>query len=140
MGTFNSPRTGKDGTVTINGTELPITNWNTAPTAVVVPFVNSLSGGHPRKLPTITDGGMVSFSYDWDDTNNCFGAPLSVRVGMILTNVRLYIDGSAGSRYKSVPSLIVVGTPLSVEVPGKISGSIVGTVDYQWAEIGGTLS
>lgn len=140
MGTFASPRTGLLGTVTLNGTELPITNWNTAPTAVVVPFVNSLSGGHPKKLPTITDGGMVSFGYDWDDTNNPFGTPLSIRVGTILTNVKLYIDGSSGTRYKSAPSVIVVGTPLSVEVAGKISGSIVGTIDGQWAEIGGTLS
>jgi hypothetical protein len=140
MGTFNSPRAGINGTATINGNELPVVSWNSAPTAVIVPFVNSLSGGHPRKLPTITDGGMFSISVDWDDANNAFTSPLSIRVGTIITNIKLYIDGSSGSRYKSIPSAIVAGTPIAVEVPGKITYSIVATVDYQWAEIGGSLS
>lgn len=135
-----SPRSGLLGTVTVNGTELPITNWSTSPTAQVIPFVNSLSGGHPNKLGGITDGGMFSFSYDWDDNNTPFSAPLSLRVGQTITNVKLFIDGSAGSRFKSIPSAIVVGTPLGVEVAGKISGSVVATVDGKWAEIGGSLS
>lgn len=135
-----SPRAGITSTALINGTELPIIGWNRRPIAIIVRFVNSLSGGHPVYLPTITDGGKFSIEFDWDDANQPFAAPLSIRVGTIITVVKLLIDTNVGTRFVSIPSAIVESTPFKTVVEGKIAGSIDCQTSGQWAEIGGTLS
>lgn len=133
-----NPRSGISGTATVNGTELPITDWSVNPSATILQFVNSLTGKHAKKASTFEDA-TFSFSFDWDDSNNPFAAPLTIVQGSTITNVKLLLDGPSGSLYWNFPSAIVVSTPQSMQRAGKITTSVNCTADGTFAAPGGTL-
>lgn len=124
-------RAGNTASATVNGTELPIVGWDNNPTAAIVTFINSKSGGHPVRLPTFTDGGAFTIDIDFDDANNAWAAPISLYPGLILTNVRLYVIGGPSASggltptYWQYPEAIVTGNPTRVEVAGKIVSRIL---------------
>lgn len=105
---------GKDGTVTVNGTELPITNWRVDPNIRVAETDNSLSGGF--LLVATSNGKMatVSFDVDIDTASNPFAPAINLMIGKTLTNLKLHIDGSGGSLFYLFPSFLVTNTPESL--------------------------
>lgn len=134
------PRTGIGGTATINGTELPVTSWNVSPQATIQEYKNSLSGGHPVRAATFDDGGAFTIVFDWQDSSNPFGAPLSLRVGQSVTAVKLYLDGNAGSLYWSFPVAIVRSLPQSITVDGKIMTSLALVASGTYGAPGGSVA
>lgn len=133
-----TPRSGFTGTATINGTELPVTDWSVSPSATILQFMNSLTGKHARKSATFEDASF-SISFDWDDSNNPFASPLTITQGATITNVKLLLDGPTGALYWSFPSAIVSGTPQSLQRAGKITTTLNCTADGTFAAPGGTL-
>lgn len=117
--TFNS---GYKGTATIGGNEVPLINWSVSPTADMVKFMNSKSGGYVLREATFKDC-TVSFEIDYDFDANPFAAPTNITVGVELTNVRLYLNGTSGS-YWNFPKLKVIGTPQQLQVTGKITTKV----------------
>jgi len=132
-------RTGVLGTAKFNTTELPIIGWGADPVASILAYVNSKTGGHVVRLPGITDGGVLEFQIDWDDSNNLFST-MSLRVGSQLTAIKQYIDGPSGTNFRQIASAYIQRTPLRVEVAGKIAYSIVALCDGTWGEIGQSAS
>lgn len=137
---MSSYLTGKNGTATLNGTELSVTGWNVNPSSDLQDFRNSKTGNHSQISPTFDEGGLISIDYDITPTDNPYVAPLSLRPGANITNVRLYIDGSGGSLYWQFPSIYVQSMPQSVSVPGRIVNRIVARVDGAYAPPGQSVA
>lgn len=117
--TFNS---GKESTATIEGTELPTTEWSVDPSVEIVRFLNSKTDDYAIKKPTFKDC-TFTITIDWDFDSNPFQTPTTLNIGTELTNVRLYLNGVA-SEYWHFPTAIVVGTPQSTSTEGKIVTTI----------------
>jgi hypothetical protein len=111
-------KSGINGKATVNGTELAIINWNTEATVEKVEFKNSRTGTTAKKELTYRDV-RFSMEVDIDLDANPFAAPLNVRAGTKLTNVRLFINGLTGLGW-TFPSAVVMGTPQRLEVAGKV--------------------
>lgn len=139
-----TPRSGFTGTAVItspgaSAVELPIVGWTVGASIEVLSYKNSLTGNHSSKATTYSDS-TFSLNYDWDDSNQPFASgTLNIVPGTVLTNVKLLLDGTAGTRFWNYPSAIVTGTPQSVVREGKITGSIQCVANGQWAAPGGTL-
>lgn len=103
-------RTGINATASINGTELPFSEWSINPTTELARFANSKTGNKRAKSATYVEA-TGSWTYDWDDANQPFIAPLSITVGTRLTTVKLQIDGSSGTLFWALSQIIVVSTP-----------------------------
>jgi hypothetical protein len=129
-------------TASVGGTELPSTGWDVDPTIEIVNFRNSKTDAYSLKEGTFKD---VTFTIrvDYDFDANPFQAPVSIDVGTILSNVRLYLQGggSGGTGdFWHFPTAIVTGTPQSVETEGKISTTINATNSGEWGRPGSPVS
>jgi hypothetical protein len=58
----------------------------------------------------------------WDSGANNFDAPLSIQVGVTLSNVFLYVSGTTGPAW-SIPSSLITDTPHNADVHGLITFS-----------------
>jgi hypothetical protein len=135
--TFHS---GKGGTATFTpaggGTsvvELPITNWSVDPKTEMVNFRNSKTGNYSKKEATFKDCDFtIGLDYDFD--GSVFAAPISLNEGDVLTGVHLYLGptGTTSTSFWLFPSAIVLGTPQTLEVDGKIGTTINCTADGTW--------
>jgi hypothetical protein len=139
-----SPRSGFTGTAILtspgaSAQELPIVGWNVTASVEVLRYKNSLTGNHPAKATTFSDA-TFSINIDYDDANQPFSsAGLNLVPGATLTNVKLLLDGSAGTKYWSFPTAFVVGTPQSMVREGKITTSLQCEPTGQWAAPAGVL-
>lgn len=115
MPTFHA---GNQGTATVNGVELSVTDWSVNPAVELARFRNSKTAGFTRKEKTWSDA-TFSITVDFDFDLNPFA---TLPLGTTVTNVRLYIRGTS-SQFWSFPSAVVVSTPQSVNVDGKIQTS-----------------
>lgn len=112
--TFHS---GKESTATVAGTELPTTEWSVDPSIDIQRFLNSKTDDYAVKEGTFKDCPFtISCDYDFDA--NPFQAPTAITIGTILTNVRLYVNGTSGD-YWHFPSAIVVSTPMTTGTESK---------------------
>ena len=130
--TFHS---GKDGKTTVNGNEVPITDWSVDPMATLVDFKNSKTGLFPKREATFRDA-TVSLGIDFDFDANPFAAPISITPGTTLTNTKLYLNGLAGL-FHNFASLVVEGTPQQLSVEGKIITRVNCRVDGTFSLAGG---
>lgn len=110
---------GITSTATFASNELPVTTWNVDASAVILSFINSKTGLHPVKQSTIIDA-TFSVTCDYDPTLQPFAAPYSFVPGQVLTTVKLFIDGLAGTNFWLFPSAIIRGVSQSASRPGKI--------------------
>lgn len=130
---------GKGGTATIaNGTntvELPVTGWNVDPTTEIQRFRNSKTGNYSVKENTFKDC-TFSIRTDLDFDGSIFlTAGLNIQPGDLLTNVKLFLNGgSSGTGFWLFSSAIVVGTPQSLEVDGRIETTINGEASGSWTK------
>lgn len=110
---------GKDGAVTIAGSEPPITQWSVNPTNELQAFRNSLSGNYTIVEPTFKDATFeINIDYDFD--NNPFASPINIDIGTELTQVKLFLHGKTGD-YWHFPKAVVTSTPQELVVDGKIT-------------------
>lgn len=117
--TFHS---GIQSTAKVADVELPTTKWNVDPKVEIVEFKNSKTGTFAQKEATYQDCPFtIEVDYDFDA--NPFGVTPGLKVGTVLTDVKLYLRGTAGD-YWDFPTSIVVGTPQSVESEGKVTTTI----------------
>jgi hypothetical protein len=124
-GTFHS---GKLATATINGNEPAVIGWTvTAPTEVVQ-FRNSKTGSFTVQETTFHNiSGTITIDEDFDQST--FGSPLSLVTGAVITNLKLYKRTTAGD-FWNIPSAVILDTPQSAEVNGRINTTI------QWSGSG----
>lgn len=124
-------KSGRKGTATVGGTELPTISWRVNPTAEIVTFKNSKSGpGAPLREATWKDltGSVV---IDLDTDANPFGTPLNIQAGATITNLKLFPYGTADTNSAwTVPVAIVTSTPMEVAVEGKVG------LSFEWAASG----
>ncbi|MGD0462163.1 MAG: hypothetical protein ABSB74_06720 [Tepidisphaeraceae bacterium] len=94
------------------------------PTAQLVEFKNSKSGGYVLREATFKDCS-VAIELDFDFGNNPFQTPYSIQPGTTLTNVKLCLHESAAGVLDGLAwtfsSLVVDSTPQSLKVDGKIT-------------------
>lgn len=116
-------KSGVHATVTINGTEVPITSWAVDPTAEIVRFRNSKLNANTKKESTFKDV-TIAVEMDFDFDGSPFASPISLAEGSKVTNLKCWCEGggSGGSgAFWLFPSAIVVGTPMRAEIEGKIT-------------------
>ncbi len=115
---------GSFGTAALGTNELSITAWSVQPTAQLVEFKNSKSGGFVLREATFKDCS-VAIEMDFDFGNNPFQTPFSIQPGTTLTNVKLCLHQSAAGVLDGLAwtfsSLVVDSTPQSLKVDGKIT-------------------
>jgi hypothetical protein len=115
---------GSFGTAALGTNELSITGWDVQPTAQLVEFKNSKSGGYVLREATFKDCS-VTIQLDYDFGNDPFGTPFSITPGATLTSVILCLhqtaSGSLDGPQWSFTSLVVEGTPQQLQVDGKIT-------------------
>jgi hypothetical protein len=129
---------GRESTATINGTELPTTGWSVDPTSEIVTFRNSKTDRYSLKEATYHDlSGSITIDFDHDE--NPFVAPIGLADGAELTDVKLYTNG-VGSLFYDLPSIIIVGTPTSVETEGKLSVTINFTNNGEYGTPGNPVT
>lgn len=114
MSTYHS---GLTGTVTVNGTELPIKNWNVDPSVRIAMTDNSKSGGFMLREGSGGKTADYSFLTDFDFDSNPFAAPTNLVIGTKLTNVKLYLNGTSGL-FWNFPSSVVSRTPQGLQHDG----------------------
>jgi hypothetical protein len=115
---------GSFGTAAVGSNELSITAWEVQPTAQLVQFKNSKSGGYVLREATFKDCS-VSIDVDFDFNNNPFQTPYSLQPGTTLTNVQLFLHQSASGSLDGLAwtftSLVVDSTPQKLQVDGRIT-------------------
>lgn len=120
-------KSGKTGTATFNGTELAVISWEINPSTTNVNFRNSRTGSFSKIEPTFHSAtGTVTIDRDFDAAFS--DAPTSIVTGAVLTNLKLYLAGTAGI-FWLLPSIVVTGTPESLNVDGKIATRITFVAD-----------
>jgi hypothetical protein len=118
---------GSFGTAALGTNELSVTAWEVQPTAQLVEFKNSKSGGYVLREATFKDCS-VTITIDYDFGNDPFSAPYSIAPGATLTNVNLCLHQSTSGALDgpkwNFTSLVVDGTPQTLQVDGRISTRI----------------
>jgi hypothetical protein len=117
------------GTGSIGTNEFSTTKWSVNPTAKLVPFRNSKSGGYTIYQSTFKDAD-VTIETDYDFGNDIFAAPYGIFPGVTLTNVNLYLHQTASGQLNgpvwNFTNIVVSASPQSLDVDGKIVTRIVG--------------
>lgn len=114
---------GRTGTVTIAGHELPIVSWNAKLDSETVKFKNSKTGRRVAKEATFIDGSG-NMAIDWDFDDNAFAAPSNLVVGTVIGPVKCILSGgTGGANYITFLTVIVTSTPIGVTIDGKIASS-----------------
>jgi hypothetical protein len=112
------------GTAALGSNELSVVSWDVQPTAQLVEFKNSKSGGYVLREATFKDC-TVTIEVDFDFGNNPFQSPYSIQPGTTLSNVKLCLQQSASGQLDGLAwtfaSLVVESTPQKLEVDGKIT-------------------
>jgi hypothetical protein len=115
---------GSFGTAALGSNELSITGWEVNPTAQLVEFKNSKSGGYVLREATFKDCS-VTIDADFDFGNNPFQSPYSITPGTTLTNVKLCLHQSTSGALDGLAwtftSLVVDSTPQKLLVDGKVT-------------------
>ena len=115
---------GSFGTAAIGSNELSITGWEVQPTAQLVEFKNSKSGGYVLREATFKDCAVV-LQLEYDFGNDPFASPYSIGVGVTLSSVNLFLHQSGASTLDgpkwAFTSLVVDTTPQSLQIDGKIT-------------------
>jgi len=115
---------GSFGTAAIGTSEISITGWEVHPTAQLVEFKNSKSGGYVLREATFKDCS-VTLDADFDFGNNPFASPTSIQPGATLTSVKLLLHQSAAGQLDGLAwtftSLVVDSTPQKLQVDGRIT-------------------
>jgi hypothetical protein len=115
---------GSSGTAALGSNEISITGWEVHPTAQLVEFKNSRSGGFVLREATFKDCS-VTIDADFDFGNNPFQTPYSIQPGTTLTNVILCLHQSTSGALDgpawTFASLVVDSTPQKLQVDGKIT-------------------
>lgn len=112
--TFHS---GLTGTVTVNGTELPIKNWSVNPDVREAATDNSKSGGFILRESSGGKTCQFSFQHDFDFDANPFASPINLVIGQKITNTKLFLNGTAGL-FWNFPSAVVRSTPMNLQHSG----------------------
>ena len=115
---------GSFGTAALGSSELSITGWDVNPTAQLVEFKNSKSGGYVLREATFKDCS-VTIDVDFDFGNNPFQTPYSIQPGATLTGVKLCLHQSAAGQLDGLAwtftSLVVDSTPQKLQIDGRIT-------------------
>jgi hypothetical protein len=115
---------GAFGTAALGTNELSVTGWSVQPSAELVEFKNSKSGGYVLREATFKDC-TVTIDVDFDFGNNPFQTPYSIQPGATLTNVELYLNQTGAGQLNGLAwtfsSLVVDSTPQKLLVDGKIT-------------------
>jgi hypothetical protein len=115
---------GSFGTAALGTNELSIVGWEVHPTAQLVEFKNSKSGGYVLREATFKDC-QVMIDVDFDFGNNPFQSPFSLAPGATLTSVKLCLHQSAAGQLDGLAwtfsSLVVESTPQKLQVDGRIT-------------------
>jgi hypothetical protein len=132
--TFHS---GRKGTCTINGTEIPIISWRVNASAEMVRFRNSKTGKFSLVESTflpLTFNVVLDFDFDAPP----YVSPLNIVPGSSLTTVKLFINGTADTtNCWTIPSAVVSSTPQDVSVEGKIGTSFAAEANGTYSMPGG---
>lgn len=116
-------KAGNQGTTVLNAIQMALIAWTVTPTAKTVDFETSLSGGFDLSASTFLSATFsVTIEYDFTTDMLALGGPPAV--GATITNSKLYLAGSSGNGCWAFPSAIVVSTPQSLAVGGKIQTTI----------------
>ena len=110
------------GTAALGSNELSITSWEVHPTAQLVEFKNSKSGGFVLREATFKDC-TVTIDLDFDFGNNPFQSPFAIQPGTTLSTVKLFLFQSAAGMLDGLAwtftSLVVDSTPQQLKVDGR---------------------
>jgi hypothetical protein len=114
---------GRTGDVTINGTEVAVTQWRVDANVADVTFRNSRLGRFSSYETTFYEAtGEVSVDLDIDAP--MYGSPANVVLGSELTNVKLIVTGGTGGTiFWLFPTITVISTPQTVTIDGRIESS-----------------
>jgi hypothetical protein len=115
---------GSFGTAALGTNELSVVGWSVQPTAELVEFKNSKSGGYVLREATFKDC-TVTIDVDFDFGNNPFQSPYSIQPGTTLSTVKLCLSQTAAGALDGLAwtfsSLVVDSTPQKLLVDGKIT-------------------
>src|ERR1700722_18944347 len=115
---------GSFGTAALGTNELSIVGWDVHPTAQLVEFKNSKSGGYVLREATFKDCSVTN-DVDFDFGNNPFQTPFSLQPGTTLTNVKLCLHqttaGALDGLAWTFTSLVVDSIAQSLKVDGKVT-------------------
>jgi len=120
--------TGKTGKVSVNGTDLNVTNWTVEETADLSETSHSGSAG----LKTFVVGlkGLTgTVDLNWDASVDLTTAPV-VTAGTDIGTLLLYLEGSNG--YIEIASALVNSATYTVPVDGQVTYSISFTATGPW--------
>jgi hypothetical protein len=112
--TFHS---GFNGKATINGNEVPITLWSVNPGVRVAATDNSMSGGFMLREASGGKTASYTITLDHDFDANPFATPYGLVIGSKITNVKLFLNGTAGL-FWNFPSSVVTSTPQQAQHSG----------------------
>ena len=107
---------GKNGNVTVDGTNVNIEEWDVTDTSNEEETTHSGSNGFMEGIPTILSA-TGSFKGTWDANANPYDDPPALVPGTFLTNLVLNFDGSASW---SFPKAFVQNAQVTNNVRGKI--------------------
>lgn len=137
MATYHS---GQTGTAMIGGNEVPLKNWNVNPGNRIASTDNSKSGGFVLRESSGGKTAQFGFQIDYDFDASPFSAPTTLVIGQKITNVKLYLHGTAGD-YWNFPSAVIETTPMNLQHTGTdmVDVTITCQSDGTFTYPGGTV-
>jgi len=120
------PLTGKDGRISIGGTTLALSSWSVKSDANGIEFTNFTSVADRNGEPTLfyegtTGKKTLEFTVKgmWDADENPMDDPPNLDAGSLLDTVVLYVSVTNDIGW-TIPEAIVLSTPVTNEVNGKV--------------------
>lgn len=107
---------GKNGKVTVAGTELSITKWEVEDKTEKVDRTNSQTGGYKKSASSVKSA-TGTISCHWDGAANPMDSP-GIYAGAEVA-IKCYLSGTSGPHY-DFPTALVESSKMSVEIEGGV--------------------
>lgn len=131
-----APLSAKNAKVRVAGSILYAASWDVEPESTLIPSTTFEDDGYEVDIFGLSKC-MVRIEGLWNAAANIHDAPLALRDGVVLLDVRLYVNDTDGP-YWALPFVNVQGVPVSARVEGGVQYRFAGKAKGLFAYPEGT--
>ncbi len=115
---------GKNSSFAINSVSYDGKGWTVDPQGQEVRTDNTADNGYSNRIISMKDI-KATLEFEFDVSANLMDTTPTLQIGTVLTGVKLFLDESGSSSvYWSLPSAIVLSTPMQAKVGDAIKWTV----------------
>lgn len=106
---------GKSAVLEVNSVAYDGKGWSVSPDAADLRTDNTGDQGFANRIAGVRNCSFT-INFDWDASANLMDDPPALKIGSVLTGVKLHLDFDAGGPFWSFPKAQVLTTPMTAAV------------------------